>query len=106
MTTNQSTDNDNITLRQLISLFRVEALTKPEVTSRSYLKAVASFEQFGDVHGIGDATVCNNVAAEWLVYMFVCGLSFKTSGYYLDVVAGLYNSAAKSMHFPNRPSNV
>ena len=37
MTTNQSTDNNNITLRQLISLFRVEALTKPEVTSRSYL---------------------------------------------------------------------
>lgn len=103
MTTNQSTDNNNITLRQLISLFRVEALTKPEVTSRSYLKAVASFEQFGDAHGIGDATVCNNVAAEWLVYMFVCGLSFKTSGYYLDVVAGLYNSAAKKHALPESP---
>lgn len=86
---------DTISRDGLISFFRTKADEFVGNSSSYYRKALANFEAFletqpNDIDFSSELTL-----ADWVVYMYMRKLSFKTSMLYFNSIAALYGAAVK-----------
>lgn len=88
-------DNKDITASKLLQFFRLTCDHGAPSTRKSYLKAVNVLDTFLKKIDATYFSLSYSLIVELLIYMYMRGLTVKTSLHYLDAIASLYKSAVK-----------
>ena len=86
-------DNKDINTSKLLQFFRSRCEVGANSTRKSYLKAVSALDIFLKKIEASSFLFTYSLLAEWLLHMYMRGLTFKTSIHYFDAIASLYKSA-------------
>lgn len=88
----QSTDIGEYSNSALLEKFRSKAESMSGSSGQNYAKAIASLSAFIAGQPRKDYIATTTFLENWFIFMFLRGLSVKTSLHYFDIVAGLYNA--------------
>ena len=88
----QSTDIREYSNKALLEKFRSKTECVPGSSGQNYAKAIASLSAFIAGQSVKDYIATTQFLENWFIFMFLRGLTVKTSLHYFDIVAGLYNT--------------
>ena len=86
-------ENKSDTSVDVLDYFQSAADTVSSAAAPAYKKAVSSLKTFLKARNIDFLPVSETTLADWIAFMYLSGISYKTSSLYLNSISGLYKNA-------------
>ncbi len=96
---NDIVEKEKVTLFDTIKCFRSLAEGISSGAAPGYRKAVASLSSFLTLRDKLSGTLSEGLLADWLAFLYISGISFKTASMYLNSVSGLYKKGVADGFF-------
>lgn len=94
-----NSENKSDTSADILDYFQSAADGVTSAAAPAYRKAVSSLKTFLKVRNIDFLPVSETTLADWIAFMYLSGISYKTSFLYLNSISGIYKNAVEDGAF-------